>query len=283
MLHKRVNQLFENLEGVETDIDDILIWVRRTIEKHDQSLKEALDRTKVIGMTLNPDKCKVRVTEVIYLGRKLTAKKVRLDQLKIEAILNMPAPQDKPGVQRLLGMVNYLAKVIPGMSEITTPLRELLKKRVPWQGTEKHQVAFEKIKILFTNWVLEYYDVTKPVVIQTDASSKRLGAVLLQDGHPIAYASRTMTETQEKYAQIEKELLAVVFACERFHQCIYGKTVEVDYDHKPLESILRNSLTKAPARLHRMLLRLQRYDLNLIYKQGKHLKVADTLSRTHLA
>ena len=142
------------------------------------------------------------------------------------------------------------------MSEITTPLRELLKKCVPWQRNEKHQV--------------EYYDGTKPVVIQTDASSKRLGAVLLQDGHPIAYASRTMTKTQEKYAQIEKELLAVVFACQRFHHYIYWKTAEVHSDHKPLESILRNSLAKAPARLHRMLVRLQRYDINLIYKQGKH-------------
>ena len=238
VLHKRVNQLFENLEGVETDIDDILI-LGRTNEEHDQRLQEALDRTKAISMTLNPDKCKFRFTEVTYLGHKLTAKKVQRDQSKIEAILNMPAPQDKPGVQRLLGMVKYLAKFIPGMSEITAPLRELLKKRVPWQWTEKHQSAFEKIKeILFTNLVLEYYDVTKPVVIQTDPFL-----------HPIAYASRTMTETQEKYAQIEKELLAVVFACERFHQYIYRKTVEVHSDHKPLESILRNSLAKAPARL----------------------------------
>ena len=84
-----------------------------------------------------------------------------------------------------------------------------------------------------------------------------------------------MMETQEKYAQIEKELSAVVFASERFHQYIYGKTVEVQSDHKQLENIPRNSLAKAPARLQKMLLRLQSCDINLIYKQGKHLKVAD--------
>ena len=101
VFHKRVNQLFIDLEEVETDVDDILIW-GRNIKEHDQRFQEALDRTKVIGMTLNPDK--FRVTEVIYLGHKLTAEGVRPDQSS-EAILNMPAPQDKPGVQRLLGMV----------------------------------------------------------------------------------------------------------------------------------------------------------------------------------
>jgi hypothetical protein len=283
IFHKRVNHLFEDLEGVETDIDDILVW-ERTIEEHDQRLKATLDRTKLIGMTLNPDKCKLRVTEVTYLGHKLTGEGVPPDQSKVEAIINMPAPQDKAGVQRLLGMVNYLAKFIPGMSEITAPLRELLKKNVHWHWTEKHQEAFEKIKeILSTNRVLRYYDVTKPVILQTDASSKGLGAVLLQDGFPIAYASRSMTATQVRYAQIEKELLAVVFACERFHQYIYGKTVEVHSDHKPLESILKKPLATAPARLQRMLLRLQKYDINLVYKQGKLLQVADTLSRAQLA
>ena len=124
------------------------------------------------------------------------------------------------------------------------------------------------------------------MVIQTDASSIGLGAVLLQDGYPIEYASRTMKDTQEKYAQIEKELLTVVFACERFHQYIYGKTVEVHSGHKPLECILRNSQRKLQQdyrECRRMLIRLQRYDINVIYKKGKHLKVADTLSRTHLA
>ena len=221
---------------------------------------------------------------VTYLGHKLTGEGLQPDQTKIEAIIGMPAPQDKLGVQRLLAMVNYLAKFIPGMSEITALLRELLKKHVPWHWTANHQAAFEKIKeILSTDRVLRYYDVTKPVVLQTDASSKGLGAVLLQDGFPVAYASRTMTTTQERYAQIEKELLAVVFACERFHQYIYGKTVEVHSDHKPLENILKKPLGAAPARLQRMLLRLQKYDINLIYKPGKLLKVADTLSRAQLA
>ncbi|KAK3732551.1 hypothetical protein QZH41_017842, partial [Actinostola sp. cb2023] len=104
----------------------------------------------------------------------------------------------------------------------------------------------------------------------------------MQGGSPIAYASRSLTETECKYAQIEKELLAVVFGCERFHQYIYAKEVTVETDHRPLVSIITKSLDKAPARLQRMLLRLQRYNIDLQYKPGKELYTADTLSRAHL-
>ena len=210
-----------------------MVW-GRTIEEHDQRLQATLDRTKMIGMTLNPDKCQLRVTEVTYLGHKLTEGGVLPDQSKVEAILNMPAPQDKPGVQRLLGMVNYLAKFIPGMSEILAPLRELLKKNVPWHWTEKHQVAFEKIKeVLSTNRVLRYYDVTKPVVLQTDASSKTGHGTITRW---ISCCVRIQNDDCNS-GQIEKEYLAVVFACKQFHQYIYGKTIEVHSDHKPLKSI----------------------------------------------
>ena len=94
VFHKRINNLFEDLEEVETDIDDILFW-GKTIEEHDQRLQATLDRTKMIGMTLNRDKCKFLVTEVTYLGHKLTGEGVQPDQTKIEAIIDMPAPQEK--------------------------------------------------------------------------------------------------------------------------------------------------------------------------------------------
>ena len=121
-----------------------------------------------------------------------------------------------------------------------------------------------------------------PVKLQVDACKSGLGAVLVQGGSPIAYASRSLTETECNYAQIEKELLAVTFGCERFYQYIYAKKVLVETDHRPLISIISKPLDKAPARLQRMLLRLQRYDIDLRYKPGKELYSADTLSRAHL-
>lgn len=118
------------------------------------------------------------------------------------------------------------------------------------------------------------------MTLQCDASQWGLGAAILQKGEPVAYTSRALTSAETHYAQIEKELLAILFACERFDTYIYGRdVVRVETDHKPLEAILRNTLNSAPQRLQRMLLCLQRYNLEIRYKRGKEMFLADTLSR----
>ena len=118
-----------------------------------------------------------------------------------------------------------------------------------------------------------------PVRISCDASPTGLGAVLPQSGFPVAYASRSLTEAESRYAQIEKELLAVQFSLERFNQYTYGKKVAIDSDHKPLEAIVKKPLAAAPPRLQRILLRMQKYDYALEYKPGKELVLPDMLSR----
>jgi transposase InsO family protein len=120
------------------------------------------------------------------------------------------------------------------------------------------------------------------VTLSVDASSNGLGAVLLQEGKPVAYASRALTSVQQQYAQIEKELLAIVYGCKKFHQYVYGREVEVETDHKPLQSIFKKPLHQAPSRLQKMLLQLQSYDLTVTYKSGKEMYLADTLSRSNL-
>ena len=155
----------------------------------------------------------------------------------------MPTPTDKRGVQRILGMINYVAKFLPSLSEATSPLRELLRKDVHWQWEERHEKSFQNIKqMLISKRCLQFYDVTKPVTLQVDACNTGLGAVSIQDGKPIAYASRAMIMAQLNYAVIEKELLAVLFGCERFHQYTYSKNIHVESDHKPLESIMKKPL-----------------------------------------
>ena len=106
--------------------------------------------------------------------------------------------------------------------------------------------------------------------------------MLLQDERPVAYASRSLTDAESRYAQIEKELLAVQFSLERFHQYIYGKKVTIESDHKPLEAIVKKALASAPPRLQRILLRMQKYDYTLEYKPGKELVLPDKLSRAPL-
>ncbi|KAL9967217.1 hypothetical protein ACROYT_G025395 [Oculina patagonica] len=134
-------------------------------------------------------------------------------------------------------------------------------------------------KVLTSKPVLSYYDVNKPVKPSVDASQSGLGAVLLQDNQP---ASKFLTDCQKGYAQIEKETLAIVFRCELFHQYLYGKEIEVESDHKPLEAIFAKPIAKAPPRIQRLLLRLQHYHLKVKYVPGKLMFIADALSRAHL-
>ena len=128
---------------------------------------------------------------------------------------------------------------------------------MPWSWTAQHDQASSNIKEAMTYApVLQYFDPSKPVVIQTDAGSTGLGSCLLQDGKPVELTSRSLTDAQTKYAQIEKELLAIVFACIKFHQYIYGRPVTAQSDHKPLQSVFRESVASTTPRLQRMLLRL---------------------------
>ena len=130
--------------------------------------------------------------------------------------------------------------------------------------------------------MLLHFNATKPLVVQCDSSKDGLGAVLLQDDHPIAYASRALTTTEQHYAQIEKELLSVVFALTRFHQYTYGRPVTVQNDHKPLVTIQHKAIAKAPVRLQRMLMRLTDYEYTIIHLPGKDMHLADALSRAFL-
>ena len=127
--------------------------------------------------------------------------------------------------------------------------------------------------------VLAYFDLKKSVTITCHSG---LGALLLQDNKPVAYASRALTDPETRYTQIEKELLAIFLAFTRFHQYVYGKEIEVESDYQLLESITKKPLSAAPPRLQRMLLQPQRYIFILVYKPGKDIILADTLSRAYI-
>ena len=282
VFHKRVAQHFENIPGVETDIDDILIW-GKSEEEHNITLQKVLDKCVELNITLNKEKCLFKTNHIEYIGHTITSNGVQPSASKIKAISEMPHPKDKKGVERLLGTVNYLAKFIPNISTIIEPIRSLLKNDVlfVWENPQKN--AFNKIQeILSTEPVLKFFDVNEKITISCDASKSGLGAALMQNGKPVSFVSRSMTEAETRYAQIEKELLAVLFSLEKFNQYTYGQYVTVESDHRPLESILKKPLIKAPLRLQRMLLRLQKYNFELKFKPGKELIVADMLSRAYL-
>ena len=157
VFQKRMSQSFGDLEGVETDVDDILVW-GTTSEEHDHHLKKTLQQCQEINLTLNESKCEFGTTEVVYIGHKLTAQGVKPDESKVDAINKMPQPTCKKDAERLLGMVNYFAKFIPQMSMITDPIRKVMKSDVEFKWG-KQQEAFRQVReILASAPVLAYYD-----------------------------------------------------------------------------------------------------------------------------
>lgn len=199
---------------------------------------------------------------------------------KVKAIKQLRVPENKTELQRLLGMVTYLTKFIPNLSAITQPLRKLLEKDSEFIWTDHQTKSFQKIKqALSSTPVLRYYNVKEDVTLQADASSYALGAALLQGSQPVAYASSSLTKSKLNYPQIEKEALAIRFACLKFHEYVYGKRLLVETDHKPLESIVKKPISNAPPRLQRILLDIAPYAPNVIYKKGETMFLADTLSR----
>ena len=175
-------------------------------------------------------------------------------------------------------------KFAPHLSDLTLPLWDLLKQ--DFEIVLEQAVHGECIKqineVLTTAPVLRYFDPKLQTVLQCDSSDTGLGACLMQTGHPVAYASRSLTDTKRNCAQCEEELLSIVFGMGEFENYIYGRKVLVESDHKPLEIICRKSLVSAPKRLQRMLLQLQKFDYNIVFKPGSRMYIADTLSRAYL-
>ena len=176
---------------------------------------------------------------------------------KVRAIENLKPPKDKKDLHTFLGMATYMSSFIPNLADHTAPLRNLLKENVDFAWNPSHSKPFEKVKSLIcttTPWCIM---TNEPVFLQVDASSKGLSITLFQENKPIAFASKALTPAETRYANIEQELLAMVYGCEKFHSYLYGRLFVVKTDHRPLEQIHKKNLMQAPPHLQRMLLRLQ--------------------------
>ena len=286
VFQREVAQIIEGLEGTRNNQDDIIIWAT-TIQEMYERLERLFERLRKSGLKLNREKCQFFLTELLYIGHLLTADGIKPDPSKVEAITKMPNPKSKQDLQRFLGMTNYLCKFVPNYSEVTAPLRLLLQNDVEWSFDQPQIKAIEDLKRIITSEpVLQFYNPELPTKVSTDASKFGLGAVLEQkhgdEWKPEAFASRATTPAEQNYCPLEREALSVLFGCKRFHQYVYGHHFDVENDHKPLLPIFQKSITKAPPRIQRFMLALQRYDFDLKYIPGKDAVVPDALSRAYL-
>ena len=283
LFQRRMNMILEGLDGVLCHMDDVLVYGANQAE-HESRLRDVMKRLEAAGVTLNSDKCEFGRDRVKFLGHLIDREGIRADPEKTSAILQMEAPTNVTELRRFLGMVNQLGKFSARISELSQPLRELLSTKRVWTWSSNQDQAFARIKTeLSQPTVLALYNPRAPTKVSADASSYGLGAVLLQQiekWKPVAYASRSMTDTEKRYAQIEKEALAVTWSCDKFSCYILGRHFDIETDHKPLIPLLSTkNLDNLPPRILRFRLRLARYDYGIQHVPGKLLYTADTLSR----
>lgn len=278
--------MFEHIAGVDTSMDDIIVY-GETIEEHNERLRQVLEIAKDNNLKLNKKKCQYCVKELTFLGDVISEEGLKADPIKIQAIQNFERPTSKKDVQRFLAMVNYQGRYLSNLSSKSEPLRNLLVEKNEFVWGEQEENCFIELKNILSNEpILKFYDPEKEIKISSDSSKSGLGAVLLQkydnEWCPVAYASRAMTSAEMNYAQIEKECLGITFACERFHQYIFGQPVTIETDHKPLVAIMKKPLGDCPIRIQRLLLRLQKYAIELTYIPGTFLYTSDALSRAYV-
>ena len=277
----KMDLIMEQCPGVISIHDDIVVY-GVSEEDHDANLVNLLNVAQIEGLVLNSKKLELKHPRVSFFGAEYSADGMHPCPKKIQGITEMTPPTDKQQLASFIGMVTYMGNFVPHLSHHTEPLRAMLKQEAVFAWDEMANASFQKIKDLIAKSAtkpLHYYDRRKPVTVQVDASQRGLGACLLQDGQPIAYASKSLTDTETRYTNIERELLAIVFACQRFNTYVLGRPFTVESNHKPLEMIHQKSLASTPPRLQRMLLQLQRYNVTIRYRPGKEMLLADALSR----
>ncbi|KAK1651522.1 hypothetical protein QYE76_069327 [Lolium multiflorum] len=241
-----------------------------------------VERCEETNLVLNWEKCHFMVNEGIVLGHKISERGIEVDRAKVEAIEKMPYPRDVKGIRSVLGHAGFYRRFIKDFSKIAKPLTNLLQKDVPFVFDDDCKEAFETLKkALTTAPIVEPPDWNLPFEIMCDASDFAVGAVLGQRVdkklNVIHYASKTLDAAQRNYATTEKELLAVVFACDKFRSYIVDSKVTIHTDH----AAIRYLMTKKDAkpRLIRWVLLLQEFDLHIVDRKGADNPVADNLSR----
>ncbi|KAK1667999.1 hypothetical protein QYE76_056158 [Lolium multiflorum] len=249
---------------VEVFMDDFSVY-GNSFDSCLRNLDKVLQRCEETNLVLNWEKCHFMVNEGIVLGHKISERGIEVDRAKVEAIEKMPYPRDVKGIRSVLGHAGFYRRFIKDFSKISKPLTNLLQKD----------------KALTTAPIVEPPDWNLPFEIMCDASDFAVGAVLGQKKkkklNVIHYASKTLDAAQRNYATTEKELLAVVFACDKFRSYIVDSKVTIHTDH----AAIRYLMTKKDAkpRLIRWVLLLQEFDLHIVDRKGADNPVADNLSR----
>ena len=285
IFQRTIEGVLQGIPNVCVYLDDILI-TGKTNSEHLMNLHAVLTRLEEAGMRLKRNKCSFLLPKVEYLGHAISADGLQPTNGKIRAITQAPVPRDVKQLRSFLGLINYYGKFIENLSSLLSPLYKLRH----WSWGEKQQLAFDKAKSQLTSsTVLMHFDPEKEIILSCDASPYGVGAVLshqTEEGErPIAFASRTLSPAERKYAHLDKEGLPIIFGVKKFHGYLFGRKFMIRSDHKPLQRLFDNTRAipqLASARLQRWSLILSAYDYTILYRSGEKHANADSLSRLPL-
>lgn len=277
------------LRGIQNEkclvyLDDIIIF-STSLQEHITNLKLVFKRLRESNFKVQLDKSEFLRREVAYLGHIVTPDGVKPNPDKILVIKKYPIPTNTKQIKGFLGLLGYYRRFINNFAKITKPLTKCLKKGAKIEHDQEFLDCFESCKNLLINEpILQYPDFSKPFNLTTDASNVALGAVLSQGPPgrdlPVAYASRTLNDSERNYSTIEKECLCLVWATKYFRPYLFGQKFYIITDHKPLQWLF--SLKDPSSKLLRWRIKLEEYDYKILYKKGTSNTNADALSRIEL-
>ena len=214
---KILSSILSGVKGAFNIIDDSIVHGKDS-EQHDERLNEVLSLLNEHHLSLNTGKCVFSATEVGFFGYSVSAAGVRPLESNVKAILDLPEPKNVKELASFLGTTNFFLKFVPNYAQLADPLRLLLRKDVPWVWTEAQSAAFATLKQKIASPILAHFNSDAPTIVSADASGVALGAVLSQliDGqeYPVAFALKTVSETERRYSAGEREALTCIFACE---------------------------------------------------------------------
>lgn len=237
-----MDAMTSGLEGTMAYLDDIIV-TGKSVEEHKRGVVAVLKRLQDFGFRVRLEKCAFLQREIKYLGFGISAKGRQLDPTKIQPIIEMPPPRDISELRAFLGMLTFYSAFISEMKDLRAPLIELLMKDVKFIWSADCERAFMRTKdILKSDLLLMHFNPNLPIIVSADASKKGVGGVLmhkLPDGSmkAVQHTARALTATEQRYGQIEKEALTLVYTVRKFHKFLYGRKFILNTDHKPLLAI----------------------------------------------
>jgi transposase InsO family protein len=248
-------------------------------------LEEVLKRLREAGLKINFDKCNWCRKSLVYLGHLIDGRGISVDPEKVNAIVNLPLPKTKTQLKSVLGMFSFYRRFLKDYSTVAAPLHHLLKKNIRWHWANSQHMAYCKLKsMLIEAPILTTPDYDQVFKIHCDSSDYGLGGVLTQGDGPdekvIAFISRTLSPCERKRHTTERELMAVLFAVQKFRQYIEGYKFEIITDHAAL--VWLHNHTNPSSKMMRWALELQQYDYTVTHRAGKEHYVPDALSRVPL-